>query len=68
MDTALATSAINLPIEEVVDPAGICRDVRGIGRHGTGDTQFTIGSIEDIPLGIDLIRQSLQHLLAASGG
>ena len=52
---------LNLPFPEINDPRGICRDVSNVGRWGNGDVEVGLGSIEELPYVMGLVRQSLER-------
>lgn len=49
---------IDLPIEEIDDPKGLCRDVRSIGHWATGETEASIKDISQAEVLLNLIEQS----------
>ncbi len=52
---------LNLSIEDIEDPKGMCRDISNIGRWGNGDVEVGLSSIDDLPYVLGLIRQSFDH-------
>ena len=52
---------LNLSIEDIEDPKGMCRDISNIGRWGNGDVEVGLSSIDDLPYVLGLIRQSFEH-------
>ena len=52
---------LNLRIEDIEDPKGMCRDISNIGRWGNGDVEVGLSSIDDLPYVLGLIRQSFDH-------
>ncbi|MFA6414850.1 MAG: DUF5655 domain-containing protein, partial [Candidatus Paceibacterota bacterium] len=52
--------SLKVPISEIRDPRGICRDVSEIGRWGSGTIEAPIASREDIEYAMDLIRQAFE--------
>ena len=52
---------LNLGIEDIEDPKGMCRDISNIGRWGNGDVEVGLSSIDDLPYVLGLIRQSFDH-------
>lgn len=53
--------SLKVPIGEVRDPRGICRDVSGIGRWGNGEIEAPVASQDDLEYAVDLIRQSFDY-------
>ncbi len=51
---------LNMRVNEVHDPEGICIDVRGKGRWGNGDVEVFFSSLEQLPYILGLVRQSLE--------
>lgn len=51
--------SLNMRFDQISDPRGICRDISNIGRWGNGDVEFKLGSLDEIPYAIGLVRQSL---------
>lgn len=45
--------------EDLIDPAGLGRDVRGLGHWGSGDIEVRLASGEDLDEAIDLVAQAL---------
>ncbi len=58
--------SLNMRFDQISDPRGICRDISNIGRWGNGDVEFRLGSIEEVPYAIGLVRQSLELQLGNS--
>jgi len=55
--------SLNMPFTELDDPRGLAKDETGIGRWGNGDVELGIATLEEVPYGIGLIRQSLDRQL-----
>ena len=53
--------SINLAYSEIDDPKKLCRDVSGIGRWGNGDVEVSLGSLEDLPYAMGLVRQAFER-------
>jgi len=53
--------SLNMPFSEIRDPRGICKDVSNVGRWGNGDVEVSLGSIEDLPYVMTLVRQSFER-------
>ena len=49
---------VGISVDEVYDPAMICRDVRAIGHYGTGNTEMTVKNFSDITQAFDIIKQA----------
>ena len=54
------TIILNATIDELDDPKGICRDMRGIKHRGVGSTQIVAINIEQIDDIMLLVRQSFE--------
>lgn len=52
---------IDIPIGELDDPLKIAKDCTKVGHWATGDSQFKIHSIDEIPYSIGLIKQSYER-------
>lgn len=52
---------LNLGIEDIEDPKGLCRDISNIGRWGNGDVEVGLSSIEELPYVMGLVRQSFDQ-------
>ena len=50
--------SVNMKFSEVYDPNGICRDVTGLGRWGTGDVELFMEHTSDIDRVMEIIEQS----------
>ncbi len=59
--------SLNVLFADISDPKGLCRDVSGIGRWGNGDVEVGLGSMEEIPYIIGLVRQSLERQMGLPG-
>jgi uncharacterized protein with ParB-like and HNH nuclease domain/predicted transport protein len=49
---------VDLGMDEIDDPFGICQDKTGVGHHGVNDLQITISSGDQLAFAIDLARRS----------
>lgn len=49
---------LNLSIDDIEDPKGLCRDISNIGRWGNGDVEIGLSTVDELPYVIGLIRQS----------
>ncbi|CAM8660720.1 COG1479 Uncharacterized conserved protein [Comamonadaceae bacterium] len=52
---------INLSIDDLKDPKGLCRDISNIGRWGNGDVEIGLSTVDELPYVMGLIRQSFDH-------
>lgn len=52
---------LNLGIEDIEDPKGLCRDISNIGRWGNGDVEIGLSSVDELPYAMGLIRQSFDR-------
>ena len=52
---------LNLSIDEIEDPKGLCRDIAHIGRWGNGDVEIGISNLNELPYAMGLIRQSFDR-------
>lgn len=52
---------LNVSIDEIDDPRGLCRDISNIGRWGNGDVEIGLSKIDELPYVMGLIRQSFEH-------
>lgn len=52
---------LNLTIEDIEDPKGLCRDISNIGRWGNGDVEIGLSTLEELPYVMGLIRQSFDQ-------
>lgn len=52
---------LNLGIENIEDPKGLCRDISNIGSWGNGDVEVGLTSLEELPYVVGLIRQSFDR-------
>ncbi len=49
---------IDIPLSELDDPKGLARDVSTVGHWGTGETQFKVSDVEQVPYALNLIGQA----------
>ena len=49
---------LNLSIDDIEDPKGLCRDISNIGRWGNGDVEIGLSSVDELPYVMGLVRQS----------
>lgn len=54
--------SLNIPIEKIIDPKEKCRDVRGKGRWGNGDSDISISSREEIDYAMNIIKQAFDNV------
>lgn len=52
---------LNLGIDGIEDPKGLCRDISNIGRWGNGDVEVGLSSVDELPYVMGLIRQSFDR-------
>lgn len=52
---------LNISIQDLDDPKGLCRDISNIGRWGNGDVEIGASSIEELPYAMGLIRQAFER-------
>lgn len=52
---------LNLGIDDIEDPKGLCRDISNIGRWGNGDVEIGLSSADELPYVMGLIRQSFDR-------
>ena len=52
---------LNLGIEDIEDPKGLCRDISNIGRWGNGDVEVGVSRLDELPYVVGLIRQSFDR-------
>ena len=45
----------------------LCRDVTNIGHYGTGDAEVGLGSLDELPYLMGLVRQSLERQMGNGG-
>lgn len=58
---------LNMSIDEIEDPRGLCRDISNIGRWGNGDVEIGFSSIDELPYVLGLIRQSFDQQMGNAG-
>ena len=52
---------LNIGVDELDDPRGLCRDISNIGRWGNGDEEVGLSSLDELPYVMGLIRQALDR-------
>ncbi|MDM0119323.1 GmrSD restriction endonuclease domain-containing protein [Variovorax arabinosiphilus] len=52
---------LNLSVDDIEDPKGLCRDVSNIGRWGNGDVEIGLSTADELPYVMGLIRQSFDR-------
>jgi uncharacterized protein with ParB-like and HNH nuclease domain/predicted transport protein len=55
--------SLNIDYPDVDDPRKLCKDVKGLGRWGNGNTEVFLENLEDLPYIMGLVRQSLEKQL-----
>ena len=58
--------SLNMPFSEINDPKGICKDVSGVGRWSSGDVEFGLASLDELPYVMGLVRQSLERQMGST--
>lgn len=56
---------LNMPFPEISDPRQLCRNVAGFGRWGNGDVEFALATLDELPYGMGLVRQSLERQMGS---
>lgn len=52
---------LNMGIDDIEDPKGLCRDIANIGRWGNGDVEIGLSNLDELPYVMGLIRQSFDR-------
>ena len=52
--------SINLHFHELYDPRGLAKDVTNIGHWGNGDIEVSLGTLEELPYVMGLVRQAFE--------
>lgn len=52
--------SLNMKFNEIQDPHHLCRDITGLGKWGNGDVDLYFSDLSQIPLIMELIKQSYQ--------
>jgi uncharacterized protein with ParB-like and HNH nuclease domain/predicted transport protein len=55
--------SLNIRFSDIIDPKGLCRDVKGIGRWGNGDVEVGLAKLDELPYVMGLVRQALEKQL-----
>lgn len=50
--------SLNIPFNEVIDPEGICRNVKGLGRWGNGEVEIMMNDSSHLETIMELIQQA----------
>jgi len=58
---------LNMAFAEINDPKGLCRDVTGLGRWGSGDVEVGLKSLDELPYVMGLVRQSYERQMGDGG-
>ena len=58
----LITISLYIPISEINDSRGICRDMTNVGSWANGVTELKIDNIDDVDYAIDLIKESYNYV------
>ena len=59
--------SLKIPITEISDPRGLCKDVTDLGRWGNGDIEVGFSSLEELPYIIGLVRQAFERQIGNGG-
>lgn len=59
--------SLNMRFTDINDPKGLCRDVTGLGRWGSGDVEIGLTNLDELPYVIGLVRQALELQLGNGG-
>jgi len=59
--------SLNLPFSAINDPKELCKDVSDVGCWGNGDVKVGLGSLNELPYVIGLVRQSFEHQMGNGG-
>jgi uncharacterized protein with ParB-like and HNH nuclease domain/predicted transport protein len=59
--------SINMPFAEVQDPGARCKDVAGMGRWGNGDVEMAVGTLDDVPYALGVVRQAFERQMGGGG-
>lgn len=59
---------LNLGIDDIEDPKGLCRDISNLGRWGNGDVEIGLSTVDELPYVMGLIRQSFDHQFSGGQG
>jgi len=59
--------SLNMPFAEIKDPKEFCRDITNIGRWGNGDVEVGLGSLDELPYAMGLVRQSFERQMGNVG-
>jgi len=59
--------SLNLHFSDINDPRGLCKDVSDVGCWGNGDVKVGLGSLNELPYVIGLVRQSFEHQMSNGG-
>jgi uncharacterized protein with ParB-like and HNH nuclease domain/predicted transport protein len=53
--------SLNMPLADITDPRGLCKDVSGVGHWGNGDVEVYFTALEEMPYIMGLVRQSFER-------
>jgi predicted transport protein len=53
--------SLNMPFAEVKDPKGLCKDISEVSHWGNGEVEVGLGSLDELPYIMGLIRQSFDR-------
>jgi predicted transport protein len=52
---------LNMTMQDLEDPKGLCRDISNIGSWGNGDVEIGLSTLEELPYVMGLVRQSFDR-------
>ena len=52
--------SLNMGFHELHDPKGLAKDVSDLGRWGNGDVEVGLGSLDEMPYAMGLVRQAFE--------
>ena len=52
--------SLNMRFHELHDPRGLAKDITNIGRWGNGDVEVSLGTTEELPYVMGLVRQAFE--------
>lgn len=60
--------SLNMPFHELHDPRALAKDVTNLGRWGNGDIEVGLGSPDELPYVMGLVRQAFEKQMGGGGG
>jgi len=52
---------LNMTMQDLEDPKGLCRDISNIGSWGNGDVEIGLSTLDELPYVMGLVRQSFDR-------